>query len=255
MRKWLQDNLRTIIITSFIIPILLVAVVSITHVISLYELSNPISWAVFLSVAIEIAALAALAGVSAKFGKFVYIPFIIVTLIQFIGNFYYSFAFIKEGSEGFKTWVDMVKGIFEPMGIEPNDYVSHKRILSFFTGGLLPFISLTFAHMLIVYSERDNNEQSTLPESEPELPEPELSDEEKELIYEMSKVVGKKNYDDYVTQQTHEVKEDELEVEETQSEIQETSEIEIVPDEEIVSEEIPENEGQKFKRLSYAKRN
>ncbi len=64
--------------TSFIIPILLVAIVSISHVVTFYGLSNPMSWAIFLSVAVEIAALAALAGVSAKFGRFIYIPFGIV---------------------------------------------------------------------------------------------------------------------------------------------------------------------------------
>jgi hypothetical protein len=32
--------------------------------------------------------------------------------------------------------------------------VAHRRILAFLTGGLIPFISLTFAHMLIVYSNK-----------------------------------------------------------------------------------------------------
>jgi len=180
MKKWLQDNLRSIIVTSFIIPILLVAFVSISHVVTFYGLSNPMSWAIFLSVAVEIAALAALAGVSAKFGKFIYIPFGIVTLIQFIGNFFYSFSFIETSSQEFKTWIEMVSGIFEPMGIEPTDVAAHKRILAFFTGGLLPFISLTFAHMLIVYSERDKE----TPKEEKKV----LTEDE---IVELSKEIGK----------------------------------------------------------------
>ena len=180
MKKWLQDNLRSIIVTSFIIPILLVAFVSISHVVTFYGLSNPMSWAIFLSVAVEIAALAALAGVSAKFGKFIYIPFGIVTLIQFIGNFFYSFSFIDTSSQEFKTWIEMVSGIFEPMGVEPSDVVAHKRIFAFFTGGLLPFISLTFAHMLIVYSERDKE----TPKEEKKV----LTEDE---IVELSKEIGK----------------------------------------------------------------
>jgi hypothetical protein len=138
------------------------------------------SWAIFLSVAVEIAALAALAGVSAKFGKFIYIPFGIVTLIQFIGNFFYSFSFIETSSQEFKTWIEMVSGVFEPMGIEPTDVAAHKRILAFFTGGLLPFISLTFAHMLIVYSERDKE----TPKEEKKV----LTEDE---IVELSKEIGK----------------------------------------------------------------
>ena len=63
MKNWLHNNLRNIIITAFVIPILLVAFVSISHVTSFYGLSNPITWAVYLSIGIEIAALSALAAV------------------------------------------------------------------------------------------------------------------------------------------------------------------------------------------------
>ena len=86
IKNWVQKNLRTIIITSFLIPILLVAFVSIAHVTTWYELSNPISWAIYLSAAIEIAALGALAGLSVNMGRFIYLPFGIVTFIQLIGN-------------------------------------------------------------------------------------------------------------------------------------------------------------------------
>jgi hypothetical protein len=117
-----------------------------------------------LSVAVEIAALAALAGISAKFGKFIYIPFGIVTLIQFVGNFFYSYSHINITSQDFKDWVDMISGLLEPIGVDPTDVVSHRRILAFITGGLIPFISLTFAHMLIVYSSKiQTNEDNVEP--------------------------------------------------------------------------------------------
>ena len=154
MKKWLQSNLNNIIVGSFLIPILLVAFVSISHVTTLYSLANPLSWAIYLSVAVEIAALAALAGVSAKFGKFIYLPFGIVTFIQFVGNFFYSYSHININSQDFKDWVDMISGLLEPIGVDQTDVVAHRRILAFITGGLIPFISLTFAHMLIVYSSK-----------------------------------------------------------------------------------------------------
>ena len=88
MKNWIQNNLKNIIVTCFIVPILLVAFVSISHVTTMYELSNPIVWSVYLSIAIEIAALSALAAVSVRMGRFVYIPFIIVTIIQFLGNLF-----------------------------------------------------------------------------------------------------------------------------------------------------------------------
>lgn len=158
MKKWIKNNLRNIIVFAFIIPILLVAFVSISHVTSFYGISNPWTWALYLSVGIEIAALSALAAVSVKMGRFIYIPFLIVTLIQMIGNIFFSFSYIDENSEIFKDWVSMVGGLFENMGVESNDIASHKFILSFLTGGLLPIISLTFAHMLVKYSEQNQVE-------------------------------------------------------------------------------------------------
>jgi|LakMenE18May11ns_1017448.scaffolds.fasta_scaffold9861896_2 hypothetical protein len=161
MKNWIQKNLKSIIVTAFVIPILLVAFVSISHVTSFYGISNPFAWAVYLSVAVEIAALSALAGVSVKLGKFIYFPFLLVTFIQFVGNLFFSFSFIEEQSELFKQWMEMAGPLFEPMGIETTDIPTHKLILALFSGGLLPIISLTFAHMLVVYSNRE--EQLTTP--------------------------------------------------------------------------------------------
>lgn len=161
MKNWLSKNLNTIIIGSFLIPIFLVAFVSISHVITFYSLANPISWATYLSIAVEIAALAALAGVSAKFGRFIYIPFGIVTFIQLLGNFFFSYTWININSKEFKDWMDMVGPMLEPLGVDLTDATSHRRILAFFTGGLLPFISLTFAHMLIVYANRVKESNET----------------------------------------------------------------------------------------------
>lgn len=185
MRNWLSKNLNTIIIGSFLIPIFLVAFVSISHVITFYSLANPISWATYLSIAVEIAALAALAGVSAKFGRFIYIPFGIVTFIQLLGNFFFSYTWINITSKEFKDWMDMVGPLLEPLGVDATDATSHRRILAFFTGGLLPFISLTFAHMLIVYANRVKSEKETAEERTKEV----LTEE---IIEEISKDAGKK---------------------------------------------------------------
>lgn len=198
MKKWIQRNLKNIIVTAFVIPILLVAFVSISHVTSFYGLSNPISWALYLSVGIEIAAISALAAVSVRMGNFIYFPFIIVTLIQMVGNIFFSFSFIDEASEGFKDWISMVGGLFENMGVDKTDISSHKLILSFLTGGLLPIISLTFAHMLVKFSEQNKTvvieevkkEEKTEVKEEPK----DLSEEMNEVDYEdiKSKFIEKK---------------------------------------------------------------
>ena len=155
MKNWINENLRKIIIGAFVVPILLVAFVSISHVTSFYGLSNPFTWAIYLSVGIEIAALSALAAVSVNMGRFVYLPFFIVTLIQMLGNIFFSFTFIDETSQSFQDWISMMGGLFENMGVDRTDLNTHKTILSFLTGGLLPIISLTFAHMLVKFSENE----------------------------------------------------------------------------------------------------
>ena len=106
--NWVQRNFKAIIYISFLVPILTVAFVSISHVTSWYGLSNPVSWSIYLSVGIEIAALSALAAISAQMGSKVYFPFGIVTLIQFIGNIFFAYQYIDINSQAFKDWVDLV---------------------------------------------------------------------------------------------------------------------------------------------------
>ena len=279
MKKWLQSNLNNVIIGSFLIPILLVAFVSISHVTTLYSLSNPFSWAIYLSVAVEIAALAALAGISAKFGRFIYIPFGIVTFIQFVGNFFYSYSHIDINSQDFKDWVDMIAGFLEPLGIDPTDFTAHRRVLAFITGGLIPFISLTFAHMLIVYSSKiQTNEDIVDPTSNPTSnplsnpPSQPVVLTEDELV-ELSKKAGKIE-SEIVEEKINPTSEDLQRLEEALKNLEEKSKTEepevvvetdettkyFVDDEEVVVEEpqpevspLPEETQEKIRRLSYTK--
>jgi hypothetical protein len=185
MKSWLNKNYKTLIITAFLIPIITVAVVSISHVTQWYGISNPLTWAIYLSIGIEIAALSALAAISANMGKKVYFPFAIVTIIQFIGNIYFSYSYINITGESFKMWVELVSPLLEMMGIEPTDYVSHKRFLSLFVGGMLPIISLSFLHMLVKFTEEDREKKNN--DVEPKV-ESESVIDSSDLIAEVSKV-------------------------------------------------------------------
>lgn len=152
---WFQRNFKTIIYAAFLVPIITVAIVSISHVTTWYGISNPLSWSIYLSVGIEIAALSALAAIAAQMGKKVYFPFIIVTLVQFIGNIFFAYQYIDINSESFKDWVDMVDPIVSFLGVESGDLVGHKRFLALFAGGMLPLISLSFLHMLVKFEEEE----------------------------------------------------------------------------------------------------
>ena len=155
MKKWFSKNYKTLIIAAFLIPILTVAIVSISHVTEWYGLSNPVTWAVYLSIGIEIAALSALAAISANMGSKIYFPFAIVTLVQFIGNIFFAYSYIDIDTKQFKDWVDLVAPLVEFIGVDPTDYVGHKRFLALFSGGMLPLISLSFLHMLVKFTEED----------------------------------------------------------------------------------------------------
>ena len=161
---WIQRNFKKIIYSAFLVPILTVAGVSISHVTSWYGLSNPFSWAVYLSVGIEIAALSALAAISAQMGKKVYFPFGIVTLIQFIGNIFFAYQYIDVNAQAFKDWVDLVDPIVSYLGVESGDPVGHKRFLALFAGGMLPIISLSFLHMLVKFEEEEKSNGGGLPQ-------------------------------------------------------------------------------------------
>ena len=87
MKHWINENYKSLIIAAFLIPIITVAIVSISHVTKWYGISNPVSWAVYLSIGVEIAALSALAAISADMGRKVYFPFAIVLMLQLqMGN-------------------------------------------------------------------------------------------------------------------------------------------------------------------------
>ena len=159
MINWIKNNKSSIIRVMFIIPILLVAAISISHVVSWYDMANPISWAIYLSIAVEIAAMTALSAASVKVKGFsIWMVFGIVTFIQFMGNIFFSYKEINLNDVNFKSWVELVSPIFDMMGLDSSDPITHKRWLALLTGGLLPLISLTCLHFFIKYGGADDVE-------------------------------------------------------------------------------------------------
>lgn len=163
MIEWISRNKRSIIRSAFLIPILSVAAISISHVVSWYSLANPLSWAIYLSIAIEVAAMSAIAASSVNVKGFsVWFVFIIVTLIQFIGNIFFSYSEIDETAKEFKDWSELTAPLFESMGADITDAISQKRWLALLTGGLLPLISLTCLHFFIKYGEQEEISEALL---------------------------------------------------------------------------------------------
>jgi hypothetical protein len=162
MRKildWIKNNPNR---TMFLVPIILVAIISISHVVSWYDIANPLTWAIYLSIAIEVGAMTALVAATNKIKGGVWFMFSIVTLIQMIGNIFFSFKEIDSNGELFKSWIELTSPVWEALGSDTNDVTSLKRWLAFLEGGLLPIISLTSLHFFIKY--KSNEEEQTTKE-------------------------------------------------------------------------------------------
>lgn len=146
--QWIKINPNR---SMFLVPILLVAGISISHVVTWYDMANPMSWAIYLSIAIEVAAITALVAATNKIKGGIWFMFGIVTLIQMIGNIFFSYKEIDANGELFKSWVELTGPVWELMGTDNTDVVGMKRWLAFLEGGLLPVISLTSLHFFVKY--------------------------------------------------------------------------------------------------------
>lgn len=157
MINWFKKNKKGIIRGTFLVPIILVMIISISHVVSWYDLSNPFSWAIYLSLAIEIAAMSSISAASVKIKGGVWFIFIIVTLVQFIGNIFFCYKDTDINSKEFKDWVELSGPFFEMIGSDITDMISQRRWLALLQGGLLPMISLASLHFFIKYDDLVEN--------------------------------------------------------------------------------------------------
>jgi len=148
--NWIKNNpIRSM----FLIPIILVAIISISHVVSWYDLANPFSWAIYLSIAIEIGAMTALIAATNKIKGGVWFMFGLVTFIQMVGNIFFSFKEVDSASYLFKSWIELTAPVWEALGSDSTDVISMKRWIAFLEGGLLPIISLTSLHFFVKFDD------------------------------------------------------------------------------------------------------
>lgn len=167
--NWVKNNPNR---AMFLVPILLVAGISISHVVTWYDMANPISWAIYLSIAIEVAAITALVAATNKVKGGVWFMFSLVTFIQMLGNIFYCYKEIDPSGELFTSWIELTGPIWEFLGSDATDVPSMKRYLAFLEGGLLPVISLTSLHFFVKYQkEEEEGDESVVEPNEPTVPE------------------------------------------------------------------------------------
>jgi hypothetical protein len=150
----------------------MVSVISTIHVIDFFKLSNPTWLAVSLAIAFEIGAAASLASLISldKMNKgMVWGLFIILTLMQAMGNTYYAYTHLQN----FQGWIEL-------FGLVEEELIYQKRVLSIISGAVLPVVALGFIKSLVDYIKpEDDKEESTdgVVQVEPQITEPIVRDE------------------------------------------------------------------------------
>jgi hypothetical protein len=151
------------IIGTFVSLYVVVSLISTIHVIDFFRLSNPNWLAVSLAIAFEIGAAASLGAIIAldKMAKWmVWAVFIMLAFVQMMGNTYYAYTHLAD----FSGWSEL-------FGLNEEDLVFQKRIISIISGAILPLIALGFIKSLVDYirpSDLSINE-STLIENTPTI--------------------------------------------------------------------------------------
>jgi hypothetical protein len=138
------------IIGTFVSLYVLVSLISTIHVIDFFQLSNATWLAITLAVAFEIGAAASLASiiVLSKMNKWiVWTLFFILTAMQAMGNTYYAFTHL----DNYQGWVEL-------FGLNEEDPLYQKRILSIVSGAILPLVALGFIKSLVDYIKPDYDE-------------------------------------------------------------------------------------------------
>ncbi len=135
--------IKYFIIGTFVSLYLVVSVISTIHVVQFFDLSNPKWLSVSLAIAFELGAAASLASLIAldKMNKFmVWALFIVLTLMQAMGNSYYAYTNIHD----YSAWSEL-------FGLSEEEPIFQKRILSIISGAILPLVALGFIKSLVDY--------------------------------------------------------------------------------------------------------
>jgi|694.fasta_scaffold47411_2 hypothetical protein len=145
--------LRKIIVTSFIVVPIISSVISALHIVDFFQLGNPTWLAVALAISIELGSIASFLTLSIldKLSKgIVWTVFIILFLMQIIGNMYFSFEFITIAMEKDANWINSFKMMAEFFlgEMELNDV---KMYLTILISWPIPLISVFLLKSAVDY--------------------------------------------------------------------------------------------------------
>ena len=139
----LDNIIKWTIISIFVLLYSIVSVISTIHVIEFFKLSNPDWLGISLAIAFEIGAAACLGAIIIleKTAKWlVWSLFIIITLVQMMGNVYFAYVHVHD----YQNWIEL-------FGLSEEEPIFQKRVLSITSGAILPIVALGFIKSLVDY--------------------------------------------------------------------------------------------------------
>jgi hypothetical protein len=139
-----KDNIvKWSIVSIFVLLYAGVSIISTIHVIDFFRLSNPEWLAITLAIAFEIGAAACLGAIvilDRTSRWLVWALFILITGMQMMGNMYYAYSHLQD----YQGWIEL-------FGLNEEELIYQKRILSIVSGAILPIVALGFIKSLVDY--------------------------------------------------------------------------------------------------------
>jgi hypothetical protein len=158
-----RDNIiKWSIISIFVGLYAMVSIISTIHVIDFFRLSNPNWLAITLAIAFEVGAAASLAAIiilDRTSRWLVWSLFVIITLMQMMGNMYYAYTHLSE----YSYWAEL-------FGLSEEEPIFQKRILSIVSGAILPIVALGFIKSLVDYIRPSKPEDPIITNDKPKEP-------------------------------------------------------------------------------------
>lgn len=142
-----RDKNERAIFLSFLVPPIIISIISMIHIVSFFELTNSLMLAWLLSGAFEFASISALFALSAlsKINKStIWSLFIAIVLLQIVGNVYHSFININPQDPNLLKLLSI-------MEINVKSLPITLQIIGILQGAILPLVSLTFVKSIVEY--------------------------------------------------------------------------------------------------------
>ncbi len=159
--KLKPNDFRKLVVASFLAVPALSSLISTIHIVEFFGLGNQTWMAVILALAFEIGSIASLMTLAVldKINRFaVWFIFIVLLMMQMLGNVYYTYDFISLAMSSNPTWIQSFVDLVEMMTMQKLEPRTTKFILSLLIGLPIPIISLAFLKSVSDYLKPDNKE-------------------------------------------------------------------------------------------------